>query len=260
MFKNRPNQLERKIRVGAVSYLNTKPLIYGFEQGMMSDQIELSINYPSQVAQRLLSGDLDIGLVPVAVLPQLKEYHIISDYCISCDGPVASVCLFSEVPLNEITDIFLDYQSMTSVALLKILLKEHWKINPKLNEASAGYESKIKHTTAGLVIGDRALQMQNQFAYTYDLGQSWKELTGLPFVFAVWVSREVVSKEFTAAFNQANLLGLNRISEISRGLEKDYFDIFAYYTKSIQFIMNINKMDSLHFFLNQLVKPNQKHG
>jgi hypothetical protein len=91
----------------------------------------------------LIKDEIDIGLVPVAILPALKEYHIISDYCIACDGEVASVCLFSEVPVNDIQTILLDYQSKTSVALLKILLKEHWNIEPKLVDAEQGYELSI---------------------------------------------------------------------------------------------------------------------
>ena len=117
-----------KTRVGAVSYLNTKPLIYGFEKGMMQDEVELVIDYPSKIADALVNNEIDIGLVPVAVLPQMKNHYFVGDYGIACNGEVATVCLFSEVPLEEIETVQLDYQSRTSVALLKILLKEHWKI------------------------------------------------------------------------------------------------------------------------------------
>jgi chorismate dehydratase len=114
--------LAHKIKVGAVSYLNTKPLIYGFEQGMMADEIDLVIDYPANVAKLLVENKIDIGLIPVAAIPLLMEHYIISDYCIGCDGEVASVCLFSQVPINEIETILLDYQSKTSVALLQLLL------------------------------------------------------------------------------------------------------------------------------------------
>src|SRR5436190_18837386 len=97
----------------------------------MKDEIDLLIDYPANIASLLIKDQIDIGLVPIAVIPSLKEHHIISDYGIGCDGEVASVCLFSEVPLPEIETILLDYQSRTSSALLKILLEEHWKISPK---------------------------------------------------------------------------------------------------------------------------------
>ncbi|MEX0635383.1 MAG: MqnA/MqnD/SBP family protein [Ferruginibacter sp.] len=108
--------MERKIRVGAVSYLNTKPLVYGFEHGMMEDQVELLFDYPARVANMLLSDEIDIGLIPVTELGKLSGYQIISDYCIGASEAVASVCLFSEVPIDEVEEILLDYQSRTSVA------------------------------------------------------------------------------------------------------------------------------------------------
>ena len=98
----------------------------------MKDELDLLIDYPANIARLLLTDEIDVGLVPVAIIPSLKEHHIIADYGIGCDGAVASVCLFSDVPLNEIKSILLDYQSRTSVALLKVLLKEHWKISPEL--------------------------------------------------------------------------------------------------------------------------------
>ena len=132
-----------KIKVGAVSYLNTKPLIYGFEKGDMHDEIELLFDFPSNIARKLLHDEIDIGLVPVAALPAMKEYYIVADHGIACDGAVASVCLFSDVALADIETVLLDYQSRTSVALLKILLKEHWKITPKLIAAEKGFEQNI---------------------------------------------------------------------------------------------------------------------
>ena len=159
--------MQTKIRVGAVSYLNTKPLVYGFEHGMMNDSVDLKIDFPSKIATMLLQDEIDVGLVPVAIIPEMKEHYIISDYCISCDGEVASVCLFSEVPLNKIEKILLDYQSRTSVELLKILVKDSWKINPIFEDTSGEYQSEIKGTTAALLIGDRALQQRKVSKYIF---------------------------------------------------------------------------------------------
>ncbi|HSC37349.1 MAG TPA: menaquinone biosynthesis protein, partial [Chitinophagaceae bacterium] len=174
----------RKIKVGAVSYLNTKPLIYGFGQGMMQDEVELILDYPSSIAGMLLEDKIDLGLVPVAIIPRLRESHIISDYCIGAEGEVASVCLFSDVPVGEVTEVLLDYQSRTSVRLAKLLLKEYWKVSPLLTDARADFRDHIRGTTAGLVIGDRAFEQRKLSAYRYDLGEAWKLHTGLPFVFA----------------------------------------------------------------------------
>ena len=114
----------KKIRIGAVSYLNTKPLLYGIRKHKISQQIELIEDYPSRIAQLLIDDKIDVGLIPVAAILRLKEQHIRTNYCIGSDGPVASVCIFSEVPIEEVKNIYLDYQSKTSVSLARILLKE----------------------------------------------------------------------------------------------------------------------------------------
>lgn len=240
--------------MGAVSYLNTKPLIYGFEKGMMKEEVELVMDYPSRIASMLLNDEIDIGLVPVAILPALKEYHIISDYCIACDGEVASVCLFSEVPVNEIETILLDYQSKTSVALLNILLKDHWNIEPNLLDTSSGYELSIGGTTAGLVIGDRALELRNKSKYSYDLGLAWKELTGLPFVFAVWVSNKPMDEQFIEKFNMANELGITHIEEVIKLSNFLSFDLKLYYTRYIKYIIDNKKQNGLNEFLTRIGK------
>jgi chorismate dehydratase len=241
--------LQTKIRVGAVSYLNTKPLIYGFEHGMMKDEVELKIDFPSKIAAMLLEDEIDVGLVPVAIIPEMKEHHIISDYCISCDGEVASVCLFSEVPLNKIEKILLDYQSRTSVELLKILVREYWKIKPVLEETSGEYQSKISGTTAALVIGDRALEQRKNSPYIYDLGFEWKKFTALPFVFAAWISNKKLDKGFIDSFNNANAFGLKRLQEVVEENETNVFNLHEYYTRYISFKMNEEKNKGMNLFL-----------
>jgi len=129
-------QLSKKIRVGAVSYLNTKPLLYGLQHHAVSASIELIEDYPANLARALQENTIDIGLVPVAVIPKLPEAHIISDYCIGATGPVASVCIFSKVPMEQIQSLYLDYQSKTSVNLARVLLKNYWNKEVLLLELS----------------------------------------------------------------------------------------------------------------------------
>jgi chorismate dehydratase len=243
--------LVQKIKVGAVSYLNTKPLIYGFEQGMMKDEIDLVIDYPARIAKMLMSDEIDIGLIPVAAIPFLKIPYIISDYCIACNGEVASVCLFSDVPLNEIKSVLLDYQSKTSVILLRILLKEYWKITPGLILASEGYETGIKGTTAGLVIGDRAFEQRKQSKYIFDLGLAWKEMTGLPFVFAAWVSNKRIDPAFIENFNQANAAGINNIQNVINSNTDCSYNLVKYYTENIKYIYSKNCQVALDEFMRQ---------
>jgi chorismate dehydratase len=244
--------LIQKIKVGAVSYLNTKPLIYGFEQGQMKDEIDLVIDYPANIASFLLNGQVDIGLVPVAVIPFLKEYQIISNYCIGCDGEVASVCLFSDVPLNQVEIVLLDYQSRTSVELLKILLEDHWQVSPKLVNATADYEAQIQGTTAGLVIGDRALKQRSGSKYIYDLGTAWKEMTGLPFVFAAWISNKALSPGFIEKFNKANEVGVNSLDLIVQQEQYKQYDLHRYYTENISYTLDEKKKTGMELFLEKL--------
>ena len=244
--------MDRKIRVGAVSYFNTKPLIYGFEQWLLKDQVELLFDYPSNIAKALLHDEIDLGLVPVAIIPELDEYHIISDYCIGSDGAVSSVCIFSEVPIGQVKTVLLDYQSRTSVALAKILLKEFWKATPEYKNAGDHFLQEIKDTTAAVVIGDRALALGQTYPYVYDLGLAWKQYTGLPFVFAAWVSNKELPEDFISDFNRANALGLEHLDEVIQKIQFTDVDLHAYYTQFISYNLDAPKRKGLNLFLEHL--------
>ena len=144
-------------------------------------ELELIIDYPARIAEQLVRDEIDMGLVPVAIIPRLNDYYINGDYCIGSNGAVASVCLFSEVPIEKIETVLLDYQSRTSVQLARVLLERYWKINPRLIDAGKDYRDHIHGTTAGVVIGDRALEQRKLSPYIYDLGEAWKKMTGLSF-------------------------------------------------------------------------------
>ncbi|MBI3138995.1 MAG: menaquinone biosynthesis protein [Sphingobacteriales bacterium] len=244
------NQLE-KIRTGIVSYLNTKPLIYGLERPPVSERIEMTGDYPANIAKMLISGKIDLGLVPVAVLPELPEYHIVGDYCIGTEGEIASVALFSEVPMQQIKKVYLDYQSRTSVALLLFLMKEYWGIQPELIHARGeDYRQEIKGTSAGLVIGDRALEQRKISTFIYDLGSEWKKITGLPFVFAAWVSTRPLPDDFVELFNEANALGLQHIDEIVAANPYPLYDLRKYYTLHLSYLLDEQKRKGMRRFLD----------
>jgi len=239
-----------KIRTGIVNYLNTKPLIYGLEQPPVSDLMVLTGDYPANIARMLKEGTIDLGLIPVAVIPQLPEYHIVSDYCIGTEGEIASVALFSEVPMLEIEKVYLDYQSRTSVALLKFLMREYWGIYPEIIEASnEDYREKIKGTTAGLVIGDRALEQRRISTFIFDLGSEWKKITGLPFVFAAWVSTRQLPEDFISAFNEGNKAGLSHIDEIVAANPYPVYDLKKYYNLHLSYQLDAAKRKGMQRFL-----------
>jgi chorismate dehydratase len=238
--------------VGAVSYINTKPLVYGFKHGYQVDQVELVEDYPAKIAAMLMDDEIDLGLVPVAIIPKLKEYYIISDYCIGAIGPVASVCLFSEVPIEKVEKVILDYQSRTSAALSKVLLKNYWKIDVEIEEAGLNFQEDIKGNTAALVIGDRAFEQRLKSSYIYDLAEAWIDYTGLPFVFAAWISNKKLPADFIHNFNAANKIGLDNIEKVLQENPFPKFDLRRYFAENISYNLTKEKRDGLQKFLDLL--------
>ncbi|MBP6687567.1 MAG: menaquinone biosynthesis protein [Lacibacter sp.] len=244
---------KNKIKVGAVSYLNTKPLMYGMQTEAFLQGHELVPDYPAKVAELLKSGEVDVALVPVALLHELPTYYIVSDYCIASEYEVASVCLFSEVPVEQLTTVYLDYQSRTSVALAKLLMKEFWGISPQLIDATdESYRTKIEGTTGAVVIGDRALEQRRLSTYIYDLATDWRAMTHLPFVFAVWVSLKPMNEDWISRFNAANAAGLKAIDEIAEQQKYPVYDLRKYYTHNISYLLDDEKRKGMQKFLEFL--------
>ena len=237
-----------------VSYFNTQPLLLGIEKADFLSKIELVKDYPAKVAQALIDGQIDIGLVPVAITPLLSNPHIVSDFCIGTKTKVASVAIFSKVPMEQIETIYLDYQSRTSVQLARILLKEFWKKDIQFLQAEEGYIQKIAGTTAGVIIGDRALANLTEFEYVYDLGEAWIEYTGLPFVFAAWMSNQPIPDDFKTLFNNANAYGVAHIGEVLDQLpaRTHSYDMETYYTKNIEYRLTDTMQQGMQLFLEKV--------
>jgi len=246
--------LDKKWRIGAVSYLNTRPLLLGMEQSPFRDNIDLVKSYPAQIAQDLLDDTIDIGLVPVAIMPLLANPQIVSKYVIGSEGAVASVALFSQVPMDQIEKLYLDYQSRTSVALAKVLLSKYWNKEVEFLTATEGYINEISGTTAGTIIGDRALTSLKRFEHIYDLGLAWKAHTGLPFVFAAWVSNKPIPSAFMKAFDAANEYGLKHLDEVIALIPatEQVYDLHKYYTENISYEFTPEKRRGLEKFLEAL--------
>jgi chorismate dehydratase len=247
--------LDRKIRVGAVSYLNTKPLLYGIERAPIRKDIELIIDYPANIASMLLQDEIDMGLVPVAVIPQMREYYINGRYCIGSNGPVASVCLFSETPIEKVERVLMDYQSRTSVELAKVLLREFWKVNPEIVDTRKDFRDHIRDVTAAVVIGDRALEQRRISTYAYDLSEAWNVFTGLPFVFAAWISNKQLDPGFIAEFDEANRQGILKIDQVVADNSYPVFDLQEYFTKRLDYRLDEPKLRGLEKFLSYLQTP-----
>jgi len=234
-------------------------MLYGIKRHPILNEIELIEDYPSKIAQLLIDDQIDVGLIPVAATTKLKSWHIVGDYCIGCNGPVASVCLFSEVPIEEVDTVMLDYQSRTSVNLAKILLKEHWKKDVVLVDARGeDYRKQITGKTAGVVIGDRALEQRQYNKFIYDLGDEWKKFTGLPFVFAAWISNKELPKDFEIAFNDANKIGIENIEQVVAENPFQVYDLHRYFTQNIDYNLTNEKRAALKLYLEKLSQLSMK--
>ena len=249
-----------KVRITAVSYLNTNPLLYGILQHEVAKQIDLQLDIPSKCAEKLKVDEVDLALMPVAGIPDVPQAQIVSDYCIGTVGAVKTVCIYSEIPIEQVESIYLDFHSRTSVALTRLLMKEYWNRTPVFLDAKEGYIANIGGKTAGLVIGDRTIGLDAHFSYVYDLGEIWLKHTGLPFVFAAWVANKPLPSSFLAAFNEALESGLGQIPKLIYLLptpEEKGFDLEEYYTKYISYNLDSPKKKALDRFLKWLRQETQ---
>lgn len=211
------HQLERRpMRVGAVSYLNTKPLVHGLEQSLTD--AELVYHLPSHLADALADEQLDVALVPSIELARHPEWTIVSDACIACRGPVMSVKLLFRVPPTEVRSLVLDEGSRTSVVLAQVLLREIYGIEPCLSSLPIGANPDDVTADALLIIGDRAIYAKEEnYVEAWDLGDRWCRWAELPFVFAMWVARPgVETQRIGEHLSLARNLGCRHLKQIAQ--------------------------------------------
>ncbi|MCL6102747.1 MAG: menaquinone biosynthesis protein [Bacteroidetes bacterium] len=244
-----------KIKLSVITYLNTKPFLYGITHSDLMNSVDLSLDIPSVCADKLKAGTADIGIIPVAEIPNIKGANIVTDFCIAASGKVRTVVLVSQVPLNEIKKIVLDYQSRTSVQLVRILVRDYWQFQPEWQNGGVNYiEEDIKGTTAGVIIGDRVFEYEDQFPYVYDLGEAWKALTGLDFVFACWVANKPIAASFVEKFAGALKLGIVHIPEVIDDYLLRYPDypFESYFRENIFYHLDDSKRKGMELFLSRI--------
>jgi len=242
-----------KFKISAVSYTNTKPFIYGIQHTDFINKIELSLDTPTDCAQKLIDGVVDIGLIPVAATLNLPYWEIVADYCIGAVGAVNSVFIFSNCPIDDVKTLQLDPQSRSSNNLSRVLLKNFWKINPELIAGAEDYSLSIDPQTAFVQIGDRTFGKKDNYKYVYDLAEEWQNFTGLPFCFAAWIANKPIPQEFIAEFNVALKFGLDRRAELFKELPAiENFDVEDYLMHKIDFVLTDDKKKALFLFLDYL--------
>jgi len=245
-----------KIKISIVNYTNTLPFKWAIKKSALAEKIDLQEDIPSICAQKLKFKQVDLALIPVATLAELDSYFIETGFCIGANGKVDSVKLYSQVPIENIKTVTLDYQSRTSIALTKVLLKHFWKKEVNYIDAKPGFEKDIGGDNAAVVIGDRTFSLNGNFTFEYDLAEEWKKFTGLPFVFAAWVSTEKLSDDFIKEFNSVLKYG---VEHILAGVTEDYDDkilsniqVVEYLTKKIDYKLDDEKRKALALFLDYI--------
>jgi chorismate dehydratase len=242
-----------KTKISIVSYLNSKPFLYGLNKILNNTEIQISLDIPSKIVAKLDFGIAEIGLIPVAGLQDLNDYKIVSDYCIGAIKKVRTVVLVSEVPLEQIDTVLMDYQSRSSVLLSKVLAKFYWKKEFKWENTCNNFHNKsIKGNTGGVVIGDRVFGIEKKYKYSYDLSEEWFNFTGLPFVFAVWATVKDITSEFESNFNKALSFGINSLAKIVEIEQPGYPDvnIYNYFKDNISFDFDEMKKEGMNMFLD----------
>jgi predicted solute-binding protein len=244
------------LRVSAVSYLNTWPLVWGFEHGPQQGLYEFRYDLPSVCADAVGKGDADIGLVPCAELDRL-ELDFLPQLGIACNGPVRSILLISKRPFGEIRTLAADSSSRTSVALTRIVLAEQYGCQPLIVAQAPRLGDMLARCDAALIIGDPALHLQPETAgyQTLDLGAAWTSWTGLPMVFAVWAGKSrFLTPDVARTFCDSYSWGMKNIDEIVQqaGRERGFPEALAreYLTRHIVFELSGKHLEGLKLYRN----------
>jgi chorismate dehydratase len=250
----------RLLRISAISYLNTAPLMWDFEHGNAGREFDISYTLPSGCARALQAGNADIGIIPAAAYAQIPELTVLPGVAIASRQPVRSILLVSRMPMEKIRTVALDTSSMTSVALTKILFEKWLGGGRTFTPMAPDIETMLTAHDAALVIGDPALQIDRSRYFTLDLAEEWIRYTGKPFVFAFWAVRQQAlretasSKDLAAVFQQSRDHGLEAASldQITRewgprlGLKEA--DVRSYLTESIYYYLDAACLEGLQLF------------
>jgi chorismate dehydratase len=250
----------RRLRISAISYLNTAPLMWDFERSGVGSAFDISYTLPSLCAAALQDGSADIGIIPAAAYTTISDLLILPGVAIASKQAVRSILLVSKVPAEQIQTVAVDSSSLTSVALLQILFTKWWGGRRPFTTTAPDVEWMLEQHDAGLVIGDPALKVDRSRYLTYDLAEEWIRLTGHPFVFAFWAVRQTALKDLSPTLDLASIFqesrdhgvraeNLERIArewaprmDLSQSAIKDYL------TRNIHYYLDSACLDGLQLF------------
>jgi len=244
-----------RVRLGAVPFLNAKPLVFGLERGIGRERIELRYDVPSLLAERLAAGELDAALLPSIELARIPGLVVVPGISISARGPAASVLLVCRKPLREVRSVALDPESRTSNALAQVLFRDVWGTSPEFSPGPAELETALEDHDAAVRIGDKALfEPVPAGMQALDLGAAWSQAHGLPFVFAVWAARPaVLDRELYDALHRSKRQGFREVEAIALGYtwrgRQDPLRSLAYLTHNMSYRLGEPEVRSLERFL-----------
>ena len=250
----------RRLRVSAISYLNTAPLMWDFEHTSVGSAFDISYTLPSRCAAALQDGSADIGIIPAAAYAAIPDLFILPGVAIASKQAVRSILLVSKVPVERIRTVAVDASSLTSVSLLQILFTKWWGGRRSFTTMAPDVERMLEQHDAGLVIGDPALKVDRSCYFTYDLAEEWIRFTGRPFVFAFWAVRQAALKDPSLTLDLASIFqesrdhgvqaeNLERIaSEWSHRIDLSESDIKSYLTQNIHYYLDSACLDGVQLF------------
>jgi chorismate dehydratase len=246
-----------KIRISAVRYANTYPFLYGLTESGFDKRAVIETDHPSDCAAKLIEGRCDLGLIPIASIPLMKESHIISDYCIGANGRVRTIQMMSNYEFKYVSNVYLDYRSRTSVNLIKVLARHYWKKDFIWIDTSEGFDfGSVRNNEAVVLIGDQCFEFESHYRYRCDLAEEWKKYSGLPFVFACWASNKLLPADFIEDFNNALSFGVRNIDLVTERYGKrgsiTGIELRKYLTENIDFHFDNEKRKAMGLFLDLL--------
>ncbi len=274
----------KKLRVSIVEYLNAAPLVWGFTDGPLAGKYDLSFTVPSQCAEELKRGDADLGIIPSIEYQRMDDMVALPGMAIASKREVRSLLVVAKKPIETAKRIALDTSSRSTIALVKILSREHWRIAPEFVEAAPDPSEMLRQADAALVIGDPALRISLKMEalagkspsgeqccqgdpdempvpgfetlFVYDVIHQWREMTGKPAVLAMWVGRrDAVTPEVLADFTASKQFGLERVREISESasikLDLPPRALERYLTENIHFDLDEENLAGLQLYFEK---------
>jgi chorismate dehydratase len=237
----------RKIRIAAVKYLNTLPMLHGLQNSSHVDRFELHLGDPAECARMLIDGEVEIALCPVGALIDLEQYQIVSRYGIACKGPVRTVSIYSDSPLQELRAVKLYGESRSSNILAEVLDQKYWKLGLQFISAD---DDVPDLPTGHLVIGDACFERETKYQHITDLGDAWFKFTGLPFLFACWVAITPIDAEIRHILEDSFAAGIADIGNLDLPLGQAHVNLHNYLRDNIRYAIDEDTLEGMTKFIS----------